>query len=190
MQLTRNVRHIINSELGYFILLDELESELEHTYTWRIHAEKVAKQESEDKFEIQNGEGALTIFAAFPEARETKISETLIEEIMTPQRPNDKRRIKLKTFMIENAAREKNTYFLNVFQPKDALDTEPSDVTVRRLKGKNCIGVEVTSAKAIETFLFSAINDIDFEGTQSKSKWISIVKGKKGAVLKMTEYVS
>jgi len=147
-----------------------------------------AKQVSEDKFEIQNGAGALTVFAAFPEARETKISETLIEEIMTPQRPNDKRRIKLKTFMIENAAREKNTYFLNVFQPKDALETEPSDVTVRRLKGKNCIGVEITSADMTETFLFSERNEIDFEGTKSRSKWISVVRDKNGQIVKTIEY--
>jgi len=188
MQLTRNARHIINSKLGYFILLDELESDLEHIYTWRIHAEKFAKQVSEDKFEIQNGSGALNVFAVFPETRETKISETLIEEIMTPQRPNDKRRIKLKTFMIENAAREKNTYFLNVFQPKDALETEPSDVTVRRLKDKNCIGVEITSADMTETFLFSARNEIDFEGTKSSSKWISVVRGKNGQIVKTIEY--
>jgi len=188
MQLTRNARHIINSKLGYFILLDELESDLEHIYTWRIHAEKFAKQVSEDKFEIQNGSGALNVFAVFPETRETKISETLIEEIMTPQRPNDKRRIKLKTFMIENAAREKNTYFLNVFQPKDALETEPSDVTVRRLKDKNCIGVEITSADMTETFLFSARNEIDFEGTKSSSKWISVVRDKNGQIVKTTEY--
>lgn len=188
MQLTRNARHIINSKLGYFILLDELESDLEHIYTWRIHAEKFAKQVSEDKFEIQNGSGALNVFAVFPETRETKISETLIEEIMTPQRPNDKRRIKLKTFMIENAAREKNTYFLNVFQPKDALETEPSDVTVRRLKDEGCIGVEITSADMTETFLFSARNEIDFEGTKSSSKWISVVRDKNGQIVKTTEY--
>jgi len=141
MQLTRNARHIINSKLGYFILLDELESDLEHIYTWRIHAEKFAKQVSEDKFEIQNGSGALNVFAVFPETRETKISETLIEEIMTPQRPNDK-----------------------------------------------CIGVEITSADMTETFLFSARNEIDFEGTKSRSKWISVVRDKNGQIVKTTEY--
>ena len=136
MQLTRNARHIINSELGYFILLDELESELKHTYTWRIHAEKYAQQINEDKFEIVNGSGALNIFTAFPQARKTKINETLIEEIMTPQRPNDKRQIKLKTFMIENSVPEKNTYFLNVFHPKDALEGRTSDISVKRIKGR------------------------------------------------------
>ena len=191
MQLTRNARHIINSELGYFILLDELESDLEHTYTWRIHGEKYAKQVSADKFEIQNGSGALNIFTAFPEARDTKISETLIEEIMTPQRPNDKRRIKLKTFMVENSTPERNTYFLNVFQPKDALDTDPAnDVSVRRLKGESCIGVEITSRDTVEIFLFSATNEISFEDIQAQTKWISIVKDRDGEVLKTTSFQS
>jgi len=189
MKLTRNARHIINSELGYFILLDELESELEHTYTWRIHAEKYAKQIDEDKFEILNGSGALNIFTVFPEARETKINETLIEEIMTPQRPNDKRRIRLKTFMIENNMPEKNTYFLNVFQPKDALDNSPSaQISIKRIKGDKCIGVEITSNDHVETFLFSKTDQIDFNDIQSQSKWTSVVKDKFGKIIKTTDY--
>ena len=188
MQLTRNARHIINSELGYFILLDELESELKHTYTWRIHAEKYAQQINEDKFEIVNGSGALNIFTAFPQARKTKINETLIEEIMTPQRPNDKRRIRLKTFMIENSTPEKNTYFLNVLHPKDALEGRTADISVKRIKGKNCIGVEITAGEATETFLFSTSNQIDYKNIKSQTKWISVVKDKSGKTVKTAQY--
>jgi len=68
MQLTRNARHVINSELGYFIILDELESALEHIYTWRIHGERYASQINDDQFEILNGAGGLNIYAAYPEA--------------------------------------------------------------------------------------------------------------------------
>ena len=190
MQLTRNARHIINSELGYFILLDELESKLAHTYTWRIHAEKYAKQVSNNKFEILNGSGALNIFTAFPEARNTEISETLIEEIMTPQRPNDKRRIRLKTFMIENSSPEKDVCFLNVFQPKDALDGSDADISVKRIKGETCIGLEITSRDYIEAFLFSDTNQIDYNGIQSNSKWISVIEDKSGKIVKTTQYKS
>jgi hypothetical protein len=189
MELTRNARHIINSENGYFIMLDELESNLEHTYTWRIHSEKYADKLGENKFEILNGEGALNIFTLFPESRNTKIDETLVEEIMTPQRPNDIRRISLKTLKIENSLKSKNTYFLNVFQPKDALDLYgKNDISVKRIKGENCIGVEITSENYIETFLFSSENKIDYDDTHAQSKWISTVKDKKGSIVKTTKY--
>ena len=189
MKLTRNARHIINSQCGYFILLDELESELEHTYTWRIHAEKYAKQLAADQFEILNGSGGLTIFAAFPEARNTSIDETMIEEMMTPQRPNDLRRISLKTLKIENSVKSKNTYFLNVFQPKDALEeNKKNDISVKRLKGENCIGVEIISKNNTEIFLFSNENKIDYNDIHVQSKWVSIVKNEKGEMVKRTTY--
>jgi len=100
--------------LGYFILLDELESDLEHIYTWRIHSEQYAQTKTEDHFEILNGEGGLNIFAMFPEVRKSSIDETLVQEIMTPQRPDDIRSISLKTLKIENSTKSKNTYFMNV----------------------------------------------------------------------------
>ena len=167
-------------------MLDELKSDLAHTYTWRIHAEKYAKHISDDKFEIQNGSGALNIFTVFPEAPQTEISETLIEEIMTPQRPNDKRRIRLKTLMIENSAPEKNTYFLNVFQPKDALDGPDMDVSIKRIKGEHCFGVEITSPEYTETFLFSDGKQIDYDDIKSSSKWVFVVKDKTGKAIQTT----
>lgn len=189
MQLTRNARHVINSECGYFILLDELESQLEHTYKWHIHSEKFANKVSSEQFEIVNGNGALNIFAVFPEAANAMVNETIVEEIMTPQRPDDIRRISLKTLSIENSEKNKNTYFLNVFQPKDTIgETKTVDVSIKRLKGDNFIGVEISSKHFIETFLYSSDNSINFGDIKSKSKWVSIIKDKTGKIIKSTEY--
>lgn len=189
MKLTRNARHIINSQCGYFILLDELESKLEHIYTWHIHSEKYASKVKEDQFEILNGNGALNIFTAFPEARNTRVDETLIEEMMTPQRPDDLRRISLKTLKIENSIKSKDTYFLNVFQPKDGLKGDrQNDISIKRIKGENCIGVEISSKNNTEIFLFSNENKIAYGDIQSHSKWISVVKDTKGKIVKTTNY--
>ena len=189
MKLTRNARHIINSQCGYFILLDELESKLEHTYTWRIHSEKYASKRNEDQFEIFNGKGALNIFTLFPEARHTSIDETMVEEMMTPQRPDDLRRIRLKTLKIENSVKSKNTYFLNVLQPKDGLKGDgQNDISVKRIKGEHCIGVEITSKDNTEIFLFSNENKIAYGDIQSQSKWVSIVKDSMGNIVKKTNY--
>lgn len=44
-----------------------------------------------------------------------------------------------------NNTKSKNAYFLNVFQPKDALDVNGRNyVSVKRIKGEHCIGVEIT----------------------------------------------
>jgi len=185
MELTRNARHIINSQLGYFILLDELESNLEHRYTWRIHSEKYAVQKSGHHFEILNGNGGLNIFTAFPENIHSSIDETLVEEMMTPQRPNDIRRIRLKTLKIENSVKSKNTYFLNVFQPKDAIGGDgQNDISVKRIKGAHCIGVEITSNVGTEIFLFSNENQITYGDIRLEAKWVSVVKDWRGEVVK------
>lgn len=189
MQLTRNARHIINSKCGYFIFLDELESELEHTYTWRMHSERYANQVSQDQFEIINGTGGLNVFTVFPETRSTKVDETLVEEIMTPQRPDDIRRISLKTLLIENPTKSKNSYFLNVLQPKDVIQNDSkNDISVKSIKGDNCIGVEITSQNHIETFIFSSENKIAYKDIKSESKWVSILKDKAGNIIKSTQY--
>ncbi|MDO6488990.1 DUF4962 domain-containing protein [Colwellia sp. 6_MG-2023] len=189
MELTRNARHIINSECGYFIFLDELESQLEHTFTWRMHSEKYANQVSQNQFEIINGTGALNVFTVFPEVRATKVDETLVEEIMTPQRPDDIRRISLKTLLIENPEKSKNSYFLNVLQPKDAIQGDASDnISVTSIKGEHCIGVEITSKDHIETFIFSNENKIAYQDIQAESKWVSVLKDKAGKVIKATSY--
>ena len=106
---------------------------------------------------------------------------------MTPQRPDDIRRISLKTLKIENKEKAKNTYFLNVLQPKDPLEKEEA-ITVKRIKGDDCFGVEITSKNTIETFLFSDTNKIVYNDIQSESKWISVVKDYKGEILKTTSY--
>ncbi|NNC99789.1 MAG: hypothetical protein HKN85_06375, partial [Gammaproteobacteria bacterium] len=195
MQLTRNARHVINSECGYFILLDELESNLPHTYTWRIHSEKFASEEHEGQFTIVNGNGALNIFTVYPQARNTKIDETVVEEIMTPQRPDDIRRISLKTLKIENSVKSKHCCFLNILQPKNALrggvgnaGSESGDISVKRLKGETWIGLQVTSRNNTEIFLFSSENKIAYGDIQSRSKWLSIVKDSAGNIIKTTSY--
>jgi hypothetical protein len=188
MQLKRNARHIINSELGYFILLDELESDSEHTYTWHIHSEKYAKKIGNEQFEILNGGGLLNIFTVFPEHRTINIQETLIEEVMTPQRPDDIRRISLKTLAIENSVKSKNTYFLNVFQAKDAIGSEHSNISVKRLANDTCMGLEVSSPSATEIFLYSNENKISYGDIISTAKWISVVKDDTGKILKQTSF--
>lgn len=189
MELTRAARHIISSECGYFILLDELESELEHTYTWRIHSEKFATKVDEGRFEIVNGNGALNIFPISPVKRKSKIEETLVEEIMTPQRPDDIRRISLKTLLIENTSASKNTYFLNVLQPKDAVGSDEADaISVEQIDVEGCIAAKICSKEFTETFIYSSEGRIHFEGNRFYANWVSIVKDKAGNTVKSTCY--
>ena len=193
LQLHRNARHIINSQLGYFIILDEIESSLEHTYTWRMHSEKKAKHISEDHFEIQDGRGALNVFAVFPSDNVSEVEETRIEEVMTPQRPDDIRHITLQTLKIENAQRSKNVHFLHVLQPKGALEHEVNNpINVERIAADEYSGVEIRSEQHTEIFLFSHAQDIQiqYEGINVQGKWTSEIRDAQGRVTKSTSYLT
>ena len=186
MKLNRNARHIVNSENGYFIVLDELESDLEHTYTWRIHSEKFAKKADENKYEIINGKGAMDIHPIFPENKFVNIDEMIVEEIMTPQRPDDKRRISLKTLKIENANKEKDLCFLNVIAPKNSFGGKA--ISVEKIREDNCIGVKIKGENTVETFLYSKEDKINYAGISEETKWVSIVEDLEGNEIRRRSY--
>lgn len=177
MALTRNARNVVYSELGYFIMLDELKSALEHTYTWRLHSEQYAKKiTGTNVYKMKNGKGSLNIYPIFPDDLACTVEETVIREIMTPQRPNDVREIILKTLCIENKDKKKNVHFINVLQPESSfIDTL---LNVKEIKGDGFIGVEIEKGSTIETFIYSESGTIDYNGIQSDATWVSVIKEK------------
>ena len=90
---------------------------------------------------------------------------------------------------IENQVKSKNTYFLNILEPIDALKKkDQNNISIKRIKSQDCFGVEITSKDYIEIFLFSNMNKISYQDIQSESKWVSIVKDRKGKLVKTTSY--
>ena len=76
-----------------------------------------------------------------------------------------------------------------MLQPTDAIAKDRgNDISVKRIKGEDCIGVEIDSKDHTETFLFSDKEEIIFGDIRSRSKWVSIVKNKRGEVIKTTSY--
>lgn len=186
MQLSRNARHVINSELGYFIIIDELQSALAHRYTWRMHSEQFAQAISDNQYQIINGKGMLDIHTLYPESAVKTIDETIVEEIMTPQRPNDKRRISLKTLKIENPQASQDLMFVNVLAPRDFFGS--SALHIEKVHGKACQGMLIKSQTHTELFLFSAEKHIQYQDIDLQATWVSIVKDSAGKEIKRKHY--
>ena len=175
VELTRNARTVVYSEMGYFIMLDELKSQLEHTYTWRMHGEQYAEHlEASNSYKLKNGQGALNIYPIGPLNMTCRTEETLVREIMTPQRPNDIRELKLKTLCIENSHKSQNIHFLNVLQPESSFVDDLLDI--RPINGDDFIGLTIVKGKQSETFLYSEGETIDTKGLESDAKWLSVIK--------------
>ena len=175
MKLNRNARNIFYSEMGYFIMLDELKSDLKHKYTWRLHSEQFAKELPDcSVYQIQNGTGALNIYPVLPEELECRVEETVIREIMTPQRPDDVREIKLKTLCMENRETENNMYFLNVLHPLSSFSDDLLEI--ESVKGDDYFGVLISKDDIREQFIYSEKRSIEYQGIKTDAKWISMIR--------------
>ena len=184
-KLTRNARNVLYSELGYFIIFDELESEESHTYTWHMQSEQFAREIRKNDFEIANGKGVLNIYssATTPVAFSTK--ETVLHEIMTPQRPTDVREIVLRTFLVQNEQKVGNMVYINVLAPRSAFGQE--FIKVKRIHVEDLVGVEIIGEDFEETFLFSQNGILVHKDINEEGKWISVVK-RNGKVVKKALY--
>lgn len=172
--LTRNARNVFYSELGYFVLLDELKSSKEHQYTWRLHSEQYALEiENGQAYRMKNGQGGLNIYPVLPIKSKKRIEETVINEIMTPQRPDDIREIRLKTLCIENLEKVADLHLLNVLEPISSLNKELLEV--KAISGLGYIGVEINNGHQIETILYSESGAINYGHIKSDAKWVSII---------------
>ena len=159
---------------------------MEHIYTWNIHSEKFAKKLENNKYGIFNGNASLIIHTPFPENSTKNIDETIIEEIMTPQRPNDKRIISLKTLKIENSKKENNTSFVNVLVPNDLF--EKDEVYINKIESHKQSGVEIQGRNHVEIFLFSIDGTINHKGEEIEGTWMSIVEDLNGKTIKKKIY--
>lgn len=184
-KLTRNARNVLYSEMGYFIIFDELESEEPHTYTWHMQSEQFAREIRKNDFEIANGKGILNIYssATTPIAFSTK--ENVIHEVMTPQRPTDVREIVLRTLLLNNEQKVGNMVYINVLAPRSAFSQE--FIEVKRIHSGAVVGVEISGEDFEETFLFSQRGILKYKDIDEEGKWISVVK-EKGNVAKRALY--
>ena len=174
LELTRNARNVLYSENGYFIIFDELKSNKKHKYTWHLQAEQFAEERGNNNFEIINGKGALEVFTHASIPFKTKIEETVLHEIMTPQRPNDIRKVVLRPLELENKHASKEMLYLNLLMPKSIFDKEK--VEVEKILTNNLIGFKISKNNKSELFLYALNDKILYEEINESAKWLSIVK--------------
>jgi len=174
LELSRNARNILYSEAGYFIIFDELKSKKEHKYTWHLQAEQFAEDKGNDNFEITNGKGALEVFSHASIPFNSKIEETVLHEIMTPQRPNDIRKVVLRPLELENISESKEMVYLNLLMPKSIFNKEK--IEVKKILTEDVIGLKIIKDNITELFLYSLTDRIIYKDINESGQWLSIVK--------------
>jgi hypothetical protein len=167
LKLTRFARHVLYTHRPYFIIFDELLSELDHTYTWLLHSD-VFPTRDDNGFFYQNGPATMRIHPVFPDAFTATMEENVVRSVMTSQEPDNFCQTKLKTHALTTQAKSKSAYFLNVI----ALGNVANDpeVVVTPIQNSTTIGVQVKVDNQIDVFLYSSVGCITFEGREYDSQ--------------------
>jgi hypothetical protein len=167
LKLRRYARHILYmKQSSYFILLDELKSDIEHTYTWIMHSD-VYPLVRGNKFFYENGPSKMSVFNLSPMETTYKLLENNVKAVMTTQEPDKCREAKMKTLHIENKEKVKDMYFLNVLAPESINE---DTLVVNKIVLDEALGVEVVDGDSSDIFLWSKGKGITFNNQYYSSQ--------------------
>lgn len=158
LKLKRFARHVLYTKKSYFIVLDDLQSELEHTYTWILHSDVHPAVEG-NRFLYENGPAQMVVYNLSPMETECKLIENNVRAIMTTQEPDKYRETKMKTLHLSNRTKEKNVHFLNVLIPGAIGEDQ---LVVKGIENDTAFGVEIVDGDFVEIFLYSKGDKIYF----------------------------
>lgn len=167
LKLTRFARHVLHTHKPYFIIFDELQSELDHSYTWLLHSDVFPSRDG-NVFFYENGPATMRIHSVFPETFTANTEDNVVKAVMTSQEPDNFCQTNLKTLALTTQAKSKSAYFLNVI----SLGTTANDIelVVTPIQNSTTIGVQVEFGEQIDVFLYSPVGRITFQGREYASQ--------------------
>ncbi|GAB5493170.1 MAG: hypothetical protein Phog2KO_33850 [Phototrophicaceae bacterium] len=175
LKMTRVARHVLYAHRPYFIIFDELRSELDHEYTWLLHSD-VFPCRDDNVFFYQNGPATMWIHSVFPDAVTATMEDKVVRAVMTSQEPDNFCQTKLKTLALKTRTKAKSAYFLNVIALGNVAND--SELIVTPIQNNTTIGVQVQDGDQIDVFLYSPEGCITFEGREySAQELYLLMKG-------------
>ena len=160
LKLTRFARHVLYTHRPYFIIFDELLSELDHTYTWLLHSDVFPTRE-DNGFFYQNGPAAMWIYSVFPDDFTATMEDNVVRAVMTSQEPDNFCQTNLKTLALTTQTMSKRAYFLNVIALGNTTN-EPERV-ITPIQNSTTVGVQVQDGDQTDVFLYSPEGCITFK---------------------------
>lgn len=153
LKLNKYERSIIGTGRGYYIIQDELKSDLEHTYTWLMHSDAQAENTDSKTFEVRNGKARLNILnlTAIDNIHYNKITKVTANP--TSQEPTLIIEQNMKTLCIENKKPLKDMRFLNVLAVSNIFDQEM--ICAKYLPGEGYGIIKVTKGNSTEFIVYN-----------------------------------
>ena len=155
-------RHFVSTNAPWFVMLDEIDSEVPHTYTWQMYSD-VQPLEYGEGFRYRIDAALLDLYVFSDVATATSHTEQVIRAVMTTQEPDKYTENRMQGLRIENTEPTRELSYLSVFVPKAG-----DDVRVSRIATEGAYGAEIVSGETREIVLFShgrrgVFGDVDLD---------------------------
>lgn len=188
LEMTKVDRHVVYTGGNHVYMIDELESNLEHTYTYNLHTEVPADEVKENTFVFANGPGQMTMHLNAGEEIEHNTGYTYVKAIMTSQEPDIFREVNMDTLYVNNVKEAKNTEFITLMKTDDYFDAENFDA--ENINENDTEGFKVKLETGSEMLLFSkkAVNAMGVE-SDGKLVFIREINGEKHVLAVGCSYV-
>ncbi|UJF15723.1 DUF4962 domain-containing protein [Jeotgalibaca sp. MA1X17-3] len=151
LEMQKAKRHIIYLKDGVFIMIDELASSKEHTYSWLLHTDTKAKishqTENSQLLSYKNAESSLEVYQWSKQPATTTQTDTYVKEVMTTQEPDNYRDITMRTLAYKTETLQKNGLFISVFCPFSTNESNPFKVTISESNQDIKVQVEGETSK-------------------------------------------
>ncbi len=123
LKMNQCKRHILYIPQRFFIVYDELNSEIQHYYSWVMHADtkpEVQEYNNTDyqyKLHYENGIGIMDMYQWSSQPTNLIQSENIIRAVMTTQEPDKFRETKMKTIHLTSTLKSNSIEFISVLVP-------------------------------------------------------------------------
>ena len=161
LKMTRVAREVLYTRKGHIILIDDLDSEEAHNYSYAMHGD-VFPTKSDNRYRYENGLSMMDLYSVTDVATEDDMYINTVRAVMTTQEPDKFRETKMKTLHITNTDKVKKQTFITVLKPF-AL-AEGNDMTVEKLTFKDGYGVIIKEGQWQEVLLIGHKGSVLYEG--------------------------
>ncbi len=178
LEMKRLSRDILYTHKNFVIISDEMVSDLDHAYTFVLHAD-VFPSLKEEVWQYENGLAKMALYNVSPATTETQLLENNVRAIMTTQEPDKYRETKMKAMHTTTTETSTNGRFLHVISPYMEESQLPTKVV--KIHESDYYGVSVTSGDVTEVFITSMNNEpLKYQGVEYKSEKLLITITKNG----------
>jgi len=171
LSLNRFARHVIYTNSGFIIMIDELESSLKHKYTYNFQSDSYPIEIQKDIVEYKNGSSKMKVYSSCSNEYTRHFKDTKVRAIMTTQEPDKFREINMKTMCLENTTPVNNLEFINLFIPEMIFNDY--DISADISDNGEYYIIEIKNEKGLkERLLFKKYNNISTDYLSSDAKFV------------------